>query len=450
MFKLVIVGRPNVGKSALFNRICQKRLSIVDQEEGVTRDRLYAQAEYFGFNFEVIDTGGVDPRSCDAFMDEIRRQASIAVDEADALIMVVDATTGITALDKEIAILMLKTQKPITLAVNKVDEPSQKDKIHAFYSLGITHIVATSATQGYQIAELLECAWREVDIICPNKQKTLCPDTKSSVSIHLSIIGRPNVGKSTLINALLEEKRCVVSSIAGTTRDSVDIPFVFQDQAYTLIDTAGIKRKKSERIVVEKFARMRTERAIERSDVSLLMLDAVEGLTTQEKRIANMIEKAGKGCVIVLNKWDLVKGFCMQKCARLLREQSHFLEHCPILFISAKQKTHLHQIFQEVNRVYQATQMRITTHQLNKFIERALQLNHPPVLTGKRLRIYYMTQVDVHPPRFVLFVNRPNLMAEVYKKYLINSFRKQFPFVGTPLQLFLKGKKNTLNTSLKR
>lgn len=438
MHKMAIVGRPNVGKSALFNRVCKKRIAIVDEAEGITRDRLYAETEVFGFPFEVIDTGGINPRSPDQFKEEIRRQAEIAIYEADTLVMVVDARSGMTSLDKELARLLLKTKKPITLAINKIDNMKEEHLIHEFYGLGISKMVGISATQGYHIAELLETAWEGF---------SPCQRPSKKAGISISIIGRPNVGKSTLINALLNEKRCVESPIPGTTRDSVDIPLLFDNRPYTLIDTAGIRRKKAEHEVVDKFAAIRTESAIERSDVCVLMLDATEGLTSQEKRIAKKIEKAGKGCVVVLNKWDLVQGFRMEHCLRAIREHSPFLAHCPILFISAIRKRNLDKIFAEVDAVYGATQMRISTPQLNKFVERAMQLNHPPMITGKRLRIYYMTQVDVEPPRFVLFVNRPELMHETYKKYLINSFRKHFSFPGTPLELNLRGKEESLKTA---
>lgn len=431
MYKLAIVGRPNVGKSALFNRICKKRIAIVDETEGVTRDRLYAEAEAFGFPFEVIDTGGIDPKSKDQFQEDIRRQAEIAIREADTLVMVVDSEVGVTALDEMLARLLLKTEKPLTLAINKVDELSQKERIHAFYGLGISNMVAVSATQGFQIAELLESAWKG---FAPKREE------ESFSGVRVSLVGRPNVGKSTLINTLLNEKRCVVSPIPGTTRDSIDIPFNYQGRPYILIDTAGVRRKKSEHDVVEKFAAIRTERAIERSDVSILILDAQEGLTVQEKRIANQIEEAGKGCVLVLNKWDLVKGFRMEHLMKALQLECPFLAHCPILCISAKEGRNLEKIFDEVERVYNSLQTRITTHQLNKFVERAIQLNHPPMVTGKRLRIYYLTQAEVMPPRFIFFVNREELMHVSYKKYLINSFRKAFPFAGAPLVFHLRGK----------
>jgi len=433
MFKMAIVGRPNVGKSALFNRICKKRIAIVDEAEGVTRDRLYAQAEAFGFSFEVIDTGGIDPKSKDQFQEEIRRQAEIAIQEADTLVMVVDSEVGITPLDEMLARLLLKTDKPLTLAINKIDELSQKQRLHAFYGLGISKMVAISATQGYQIAELLEVAWKDFTSKTPS-------EVEEVGGVRVSIVGRPNVGKSTLVNALLQEKRCVVSPQAGTTRDSVDIPFTYQNRPYTLIDTAGIRRKKAEHDVIEKFAAIRTERAIERSDVCILLLDAQEGLTVQEKRIANTIEEAGKGCILVLNKWDLVKGFRMEHLMQVLQAQSPFLAHCPILFISAKEGRNLEKIFAEIDSVYMALQTRIPTHQLNKFVERAMQLNHPPMVTGKRLRIYYLTQAEVEPPRFIFFVNKPDLMHESYRKYLINGFRKTFPFAGAPLKFHLRGK----------
>ena len=431
MYKMAIVGRPNVGKSALFNRICRKRIAIVDEAEGITRDRLYAEAEGFEFSFEIIDTGGIDPRSSDQFQEDIRRQAKIAIQEADTLVMVVDSEVGITQLDQELARILLKTEKPVTLAINKIDDSCQQHRMHAFYGLGITKMVAVSAAHGFQIAELLELAWEGFH------PKSF--DEKNG-GVHVSIVGRPNVGKSTLVNALLQEQRCVVSAIPGTTRDSVDIPFTFHDRPYTLIDTAGIRRKKAEHEVVEKFAAIRTERSIERSDVCVLMLDAQEGLTVQEKRIAKQIEEAGKGCVIVLNKWDLVKGFRMEHLLQVLQKDTPFLAHCPILFISAKESRNLEKIFDEIDAVFTAMQTRITTHQLNKFIEKAMQLNHPPMINGKRFRIYYMTQVDVQPPRFVFFVNKTTLMHESYRKYLINSFRRAFPFSGTPLIFHLRGK----------
>lgn len=433
--KLAIVGRPNVGKSALFNRICQKKIAIVDEAEGVTRDRLYGEGTLFGFPFQVIDTGGIDPRSKAAFNEHIKRQAEIAIEEADTIVMVVDAQVGVTTLDKEVASILLRTKKPVCLAVNKIDSPEKEDEIYPFMSLGIKEIVPVSASQNWQIAELLEKAFA-------NFSKTPVEEEKSA-AIKLAIIGRPNVGKSSLVNYLLHEERCIVSPIPGTTRDSVDISFTHEDKLYTLIDTAGIRRKKSEQDVVDKFAAIRTERAIARADICLLMLDAREGLTSQEKRIATEIEEAGKGCILLFNKWDLVKGFRMEHCLKDIENSAPFLKHCPKIFISALTGRNIEKIFESAAQVFEDSMMRITTHQLNKFIGLALQKNHPPMITGKRLRIYYMAQVSVKPPKFVLFVNNPALMTETYRKYLYNQFRETYRFAGVPIVLYLKGKEKS-------
>lgn len=430
--KLAIVGRPNVGKSALFNRICKQKIAIVDEAEGITRDRLYAESELFGLPFEVIDTGGINPRSKVPFNEEIKQQAEIAIEEADTLIQVVDALVGVTDLDLEVAKILHRTQKPVCLAVNKIDNQSQLSLLHQFHGLGFSNMVPVSAAQGWHIAELLEAAFERM----PKEQQV----EKSPEGVKVAIVGRPNVGKSSLVNYLLDEERCIVSPIPGTTRDSVDISFSHDDHLYTLIDTAGIRRKRAEHEVVDKFAAIRTERAIDRCDLCILMLDVQEGMTAQDKKIANRIEEAGKGCLIVLNKWDLIKGFRMEHCLKGIEEEVPFLKHCPKLFISAKLGRNVEKIFPLINEIHQNSQMRINTHQLNKFIGSALQKNHPPMIQGKRLRIYYMAQVGIQPPKFVLFVNYPHLMLESYKKYLYNQFRESYNFAGVPINLFLKGK----------
>lgn len=430
--KLAIVGRPNVGKSALFNRIAEKKIAIVDEAEGVTRDRLYADAEVFGFPFQVIDTGGINPKSKALFNEHIKRQAEIAIEEADTIILVVDGQVGITPLDEMVAETLLRTRKPICLAVNKIDSFNQQHLIHAFYSLGIKQMIPVSAAQNWNMAELLEAAFSSFS----RTPTEIAPST----SISIAIVGRPNVGKSSLVNYLLDEERCIVSPIPGTTRDSVDIAFTYEDASYILIDTAGIRRKRAEHDVVDKFAAIRTERAIERADICLLMLDAQQGMTAQEKRIANTIEEAGKGCILLFNKWDLVKGFRMEHCLRGIEEEVQFLKHCPKIFMSATSGRNVEKIFEEVQKVHADSLKRVTTHQLNKFIAGAMQKNHPPMITGKRLRIYYMAQVAVQPPKFVLFVNYPNLMTETYKKYLYNQFREVYGFSGVPISLYLKGK----------
>lgn len=440
--KLAIVGRPNVGKSALFNRICKKKIAIVDEAEGVTRDRIYSTADLFGFPFQVIDTGGINARSSALFNEEIKRQAEIAIEEADSIIMVVDSQVGVTDLDQEIAHTLLQTKKPLCLAVNKIDELSKEHNMYQFQCLGITRMTAVSAAQNWHIAELLEAAFEDF-----SKE----PDEEQEdESIHIAIVGRPNVGKSSLINYLLDEERCIVSPIPGTTRDSIDVSVVSGEDQYTFIDTAGIRRKHSEHDVVDKFAAIRTERAIERADICLLMLDAQEGMTTQEKKIANMIEEAGKGCILLFNKWDLVKGFRMEHCMKDIETEVPFLRHCPKVFMSAKTGRNVDKILNLVKEVDGDSKKRITTHQLNKFIETALQRNHPPMLMGKRLRIYYMAQVAVQPPKFILFVNHPHLMTEGYKKYLYNQFRESYGFLGVPILMHLKGKQKSSHDAHKQ
>ena len=434
ILKLALVGRPNVGKSALFNRICKKKIAIVDEMEGVTRDRLYADADFFGRPFEVIDTGGIDSHSGIPFQEEVRRQTEIAIEEADVIVMVVDARVGITTLDEEVAKLILRTGKSIALAVNKIDDFEHLNLLHQFYSLGISKIVAVSAVQGFQIAELLETAFKGVEFPKEARQTT-------SKQIKVAIVGRPNVGKSTLLNFLLREERSVVSPVAGTTRDSIDVDIEVEGRSFTLIDTAGIRRKHAEHEVVDKFAAIRTERAIERADVCIMILDAQEGITSQEKRIARHIEEHGKACILLFNKWDLVKGFRMEHCLQGVQHMASFLTHCPTLFVSAQTGRNLEGLFKHIEEVHAQHNRRITTGQLNRFMERTLQKYHPPMIQGKRLRIYYLAQVDTCPPRFVFFVNDPDRMCETYKKYLINQFREMYQFTGVPLVFALKGRK---------
>jgi len=427
--KVALVGRPNVGKSALFNRIARTRLAIVDEAEGITRDRLYADAELFGLDFEVIDTGGIDPRSKAQFNDEIKKQAEIAIEEADSLILVVDSRVGVTDLDLEVARTLHKTQKPLCVAINKVDGHHDDVDLTPYYQLGIEKRIPVSAEHGHQMAELLEAALEGFE-------KTV--EIEEPEGIKVAIVGKPNVGKSSLLNFILEEERCCVSPIAGTTRDSVDAAVTIDDEPFVLIDTAGIRRKRAEHEVVDKFAAIRTEKAIERSDICLLMLDAQEGITVQDKKIANLIEEKGKGCIILINKWDLFHGVQMEHYLRAVRQEVPFLAHCPALFISATTGRNIEKLFGLVKEVYGNCHKRITTHQLNKFLMNAMQQNHPPMITGKRLRIYYMAQVGVAPPTFVMFVNYPDLMTGAYKKYLYNQFRKQYQFTGTPIPMYLK------------
>ncbi|MBM3184586.1 MAG: ribosome biogenesis GTPase Der [Chlamydiae bacterium] len=433
MFKIAIVGRPNVGKSALFNRICQKRLSIVDEAEGITRDRIYAEADLFGRPFLLIDTGGIDLSGSLPFAEEVKRQAEIAIKEADAIFFVVDGQVGPTPFDLELAKRLRKGAKRVILLVNKIDlEAKSEQAILPFRSLGLSEIEPVSALQGYNIAEVLEKVVPEAP-----SPETAPP---SQDAIRVAIVGRPNVGKSTLLNQLLSEQRSIVSDIAGTTRDAIDVTLEREGKKYLLIDTAGIRRKKSEKEAVDKFAAIRTEEAIERADVCLLVLDAFEGFTTQERRIAAEIEAKGKSCILIFNKWDLIQNLRMEHALRGVREANPFLAHCPALFIEALNKRNLDKIFPLVQTVFEQRHVRLTTGALNKFIETCVQKYHPPLLWGKRLRIYYLSQVETSPPKFVLFVNRPTLLTDTYKKYLINQLRQSFSFTGCPLIFELRGK----------
>lgn len=429
--KIALIGRPNVGKSALFNRLSKKRIAIVDEAVGVTRDRLYTDSEFFGHQFELIDTGGIDPISKIPFHDEVRIQTEIAIEEADILVMVVDGQVGVTLLDEMVANHLLRTKKKVVLAVNKIDDHLHKHLIHPFYQLGIGDIVAVSAVQGLQVTELLEHCFKGVE--WPEEEV-------EEPSIKVAIIGRPNAGKSTLVNYLLQESRCVVSPIAGTTRDSIDTHIEKEGKKFTLIDTAGIRRKRAEHEVVDKFAAVRTQRAIARADVCILLMDAQQGITAQEKRIAEMIEEQGKGCILLFNKWDLVHGFRMEHCLRGIKEEASFLSYCPTLFVSALTGRNLEELFPLMLSVKEQRDQRVSTGQLNKFIEQVFQKYHPPMIRGKRLRVYYTTQVQASPPRFVMFVNGPELMMDSYKKYILNQFREKYGFAGVPIIFELRGK----------
>ncbi len=426
--KIAIVGRPNVGKSAIFNRVVGRRIAIVDEAEGVTRDRLYAETEHFGRMFTAIDTGGIHRGSEALFNEAIKQQAEIAIEEADSLIFVVDSRSGMTLLDEEVAKILHRTKKPVTLAVNKVDNYNQLEVLAPYYSLGFSEIVAVSATHGNNISEMLDSALERLPPLDGEEEY---------LGSKVAIVGRPNVGKSSLINKLLGDERCIVSPIPGTTRDSIDIPIIYDETPYMLIDTAGIRRDRAEKEVVDKFAAIRSERAINRCDICLMMIDVVEGLTKQEKRILNHIEESGKPCILLINKWDLNEGVRMEHYEKGIGEDAPFLQYCPKIFISALTGRNLEKVFALVKETLGANE-RITTNALNRFMEGAMQRNHPPMIRGKRLRVYYMTQIETNPPTFLLFTNYPDLMLGSYKRYLENQFRKIWPLKGYPLRFELK------------
>lgn len=432
--KLALVGRPNVGKSALFNRITRKNISIVHEEEGITRDRIYSVSEFSGHLFEVIDTAGIDPHSTNIFNEEVLFQTQIAINEADVIVMVVDAKIGQTSLDEEVVKILLKTQKKVVVAVNKADNAEEEAFfLQKFDSLGIKNKIAVSATQNYQIVELLEDAFKDISWPEEVERESLFPD-------KIAFIGRTNVGKSTLINFLLKEERTVVSPVAGTTRDSIDVEISFKDKSYILIDTAGLKRRHKESFVVDKFSRIRTEKTIERADICVLVIDVQDGITSQDKKIASMLENSQKGFVIFINKWDQVKGHRMEHCKKALIQAIPFAKNYPIVFGSAKTGRNTDALFQALSSVLRTQKEKISTSVLNKFIEEVMQKYHPPMIRGKRLRIYYLTQKDVSPPRFLLFVNHKDLMTKTYLTYLKNQLREKFNFHGVSFVLDMKDK----------
>ncbi|MCI0381465.1 MAG: ribosome biogenesis GTPase Der [Chlamydiae bacterium] len=430
VIKIAIVGRPNVGKSAIFNRLCQKRIAIVDAKEGVTRDRIYAQGECFGTPFIAIDTGGIDPHSKATFQKQILQQTEKAIEEADLFVFVVDGHAGPIQLDEEIAKKLHKTNKKIILAVNKIDRLDELHLIHQFHNLAIPTIVGVSALHGFQIAELMETALEGVEA---DSHEIIPTD-----SIKVAIVGRPNVGKSTLLNFLFNEERSLVDAKPGTTRDPIDVTISVDGTNFTFIDTAGIRRKKSESDVIDKFAAIRTKEAIERADICLLVVNSLEGITSAEKRIAKEIEELGKGCIVLFNKWDLTHGKRMEHCNLALQDEVAFLQFAPKLFVSAKEGKNLDNLYTLIQEIVQDNSHRISTGQLNKFFEETIRKYHPPMIQGKRLRIYYATQVSTKPPEFVLFVNYPELMLDSYKKYLVNQFRKEHGFQGVALHFKLK------------
>lgn len=436
--KLAIVGRPNVGKSALFNRICGQRIAIVDEAEGVTRDRLYRTVEAFGVFLELVDTGGINPfqNNTDVFAEDICKQTLVAIEEADAFIMVVDVQVGVTELDYYVARLLLDSKKPIVLAVNKVDSVEKLWKVEEFRSLGIKDVVGISVAHGIQISELLEYATASFPKDQPPPEET---------RIRFAVIGRPNVGKSTLVNALLREERCLVNAQVGTTRDSVDIDCELDGDKFTLIDTAGIRHKGTEKEVVECFSAIRTERSIERADICVVLVDCQQGVTAAEKRIIRHVTEMQRGCVILLNKWDVVQGFRMEHCVHSIKQECPSLSNFPFLCISAKDGRNVAQIPKLIREVYHSFSSRISTGILNKFLSEKLQKYHPPVVkTGKRLRIYYVAQVGIQPPHFVFFVNNPSYMTKSYERYLLNALHKEFSLKGITASVHLRGKEHEL------
>ncbi|NGX56133.1 MAG: GTPase Der [Candidatus Anoxychlamydiales bacterium] len=420
MIKLAIVGRPNVGKSSLFNAILKKRVSIISDEDGVTRDRIYSLATFEHKYFTLIDTGGIDLKSNISFKEDIKIQALIAIKEADVIVFVVDSKVGITTLDLELAKFLLKSKKKIVLAVNKIDNRDKTFDYSNFLKLGIKNITLISAIRNFQINLLLRNSLNGFELTEPKEKNTL----------NIALIGRPNVGKSTLFNSLMNDNRAIISSIAGTTRDSFDQEVIVNDKSYTFIDTAGLKRKNKEKTAVEKFAHIRTVDSIKRADVCLLLVDAKEGVTAQDKKILKTIKENQKSAIILINKFDEIKNY---KQEHYLTEIKDDISYYPAIIISALMKRNLKKIFEYIDIVDNNRKIALSTPVINKFIKEIYKRYNPAMINGKRLKIYYATQIDNNPAKFIMFVNYPNLMQESYKKYILNNLRKSFSFLGSPI-----------------
>ncbi|AIM15454.1 MULTISPECIES: ribosome biogenesis GTPase Der [Neobacillus] len=431
---IAIVGRPNVGKSTIFNRIVGERISIVEDIPGVTRDRIYSSAEWLSYDFNIIDTGGIDIGD-EPFLEQIRQQAEVAIDEADVIIFLVNGREGITAADEEVAKILYKSKKPIVLGVNKIDNPEMRDLIYDFYSLGFGEPIPVSGSHGLGIGDLLDAAAKYFP---KSKQEEYDEDV-----IKFSLIGRPNVGKSSLVNAILGEERVIVSNIAGTTRDAIDTPYTYHGQKYVIIDTAGIRKKGKVYESTEKYSVLRALRAIERSDVVLVVINAEEGIIEQDKKIAGYAHEAGRAIVIVVNKWDAIEKDekTMIEFERQIREQFLFLDYAPIVYLSAKTKKRIHTLLPMINLASENHSMRVETSVLNDIIMDAVAMNPTPTDKGRRLKIYYATQVSVKPPTFVIFVNDPELLHFSYERFLENRIRDAFGFEGTPIKIFARERK---------
>ena len=432
---VAIVGRPNVGKSMLFNKLTGQRLSIVEDTPGVTRDRLYAPCEWLGRKFDLVDTGGIEPRTDDEILLFMRTQAEIAIQNATVIIFLCDIKTGLTASDQEVANMLLKSGKPVVLAVNKMDQtgPTNPD-IYEFYNLGLGDPIAVSAVHGHGTGDLLdEC----LKYFPPEDEEEEDPDL-----IKVAIIGKPNVGKSSLVNRILGEERVIVSNVAGTTRDAVDSFFENEKGKYLLIDTAGMRKKSKVDDRVEKFSVLRGTMAIERCDVCLILIDANEGVTEQDTKVAGLAHDAGKACIIVVNKWDAVEkdGKTMDKMREDIRRDLSYMTYAPILFISALTGQRVDRLFDLINYVNEQAAMRITTGMLNNVLADATARVQPPTDRGRRLKIYYMTQVGVKPPHFVCFCNNAELFHFSYQRYLENQIRTTFGLEGTPIKLTVREK----------
>lgn len=447
---VALVGRPNVGKSTLFNRLVGSRLAVVSEVAGTTRDRLYADAEWIGTTFTVVDTGGIEvmegwhteplSEDSDRFMDSIRDQARVAIQDADVVIQIVDGRVGITAADREVANILRQSDKPMMIAVNKLDDVvKMRDNAFEFYELAIGEVFPISALHGRGTGDLLDAV---VDHL-PDFETDLDADEEDDDTIKIALLGKPNAGKSTLFNKLIGEERVIVSPIAGTTRDAIDTRIKWHGQEILLIDTAGIRRRGKIDPGIEKYSVIRALRALRRADVGLLLIDATEGITAQDQHIAGMMKEESAGLIVLVNKWDAIEkdSYTMHEWTEKLRQELNFLPYVPILFISAQKGQRVGKILPEVARVNEARYRRIPTGELNRFLRTATTQHPPPTKKGRPLRFYYATQVSVAPPTFVFFVNNRELLHFSYERYLENQLREAYDFTGTHVRLLFRNRK---------
>lgn len=433
---VAIVGRPNVGKSTLFNIFANSRISIVEDTPGVTRDRLYADTEWLDNEFMMVDTGGIEIMNTDKIAVSIRQQAQIAIAEADVILFVCDARAGITHEDAEVAKMLRQSKKPIVLAINKADSPKQEMEIFEFYNLGIGEPIPVSAANHLGLGDLLDA------VVEKFPETSAYGEDGNEDEIKVALIGRPNVGKSSIFNTLVGEDRSIVSDVAGTTRDAIDTPVIREGQKFLFIDTAGMRRKARIDEPIEKYSIIRSLRAVDRSDVVLMVIDAIDGVTEQDKKIAGYAHEAGKGIVLVVNKWDLYDkdNTSTLRYTENLRRELVFMQYAPVVFVSAMTKQRIHRLPEVIHYVAEQNAMRISTSVLNQVVEDAIAINPPPTEKGQRLKILYATQVKIKPPTFVIFVNEPEIMHFSYQRYLENKLREAFGFEGTPLQMIIRGK----------
>ena len=432
---VAIVGRPNVGKSMLFNKLTGRRMAIVEDTPGVTRDRLYGSCDWNGRDFTLVDTGGIEPSTENEMLQFMRRQAEIAIQTADVIVMVTDVTVGLTAADAEVATMLKRSKKPVVLAVNKCDKVGTVNPdVYEFYGLGLGDPIEVSAVHGHGTGDLLDA--------CVKSFPEPTEEEEEDDRIKVAIIGKPNVGKSSLLNQILGVERVIVSNVAGTTRDAIDSDFENQYGKYCFIDTAGMRRKSKVDDAIEKFSNLRTISAIDRADVCLILIDANEGVTDQDTKIAGLAHEAGKACIIVVNKWDLVdkETNTMDKKTDEIRRDLSYMTYAPVLFISAKTGQRVDKLYQLINEVAAQSAMRVTTGMLNDILEDATARVQPPTDKGRRLKIYYMTQVGVKPPHFVAFCNDARLFHFSYQRYLENQLRAVFGLMGTPIKLTIRQK----------